>query len=124
VFIQNATGAALNVTFVGEVPQGNLSNPVPAAFSIMASEVPQALPIGSTGQAGTLEFPAAEGDSIFIFNSATQLYKENYTYFDGIGWLSANPDDPGVQGPTIPVATGFFVQKGAAANWTRVFSVN
>jgi hypothetical protein len=35
------TGPA-TVTFVGEVPAGSLSNPIPKGFSIKASQVPQA----------------------------------------------------------------------------------
>jgi hypothetical protein len=127
-FIQNVKPAALNVTFVGEVPQGALSNPVVGngKFSIMASQVPQALPLGTAGTANTLEFPAATDDTVYIFDSGIQNYKESYTYYgEGVGWFSVNPDDPGPQGPVIPVATGFFVQKiGPDVNWVRNFSVN
>jgi hypothetical protein len=117
----------LNVTFVGEVPQGNLSNQLRGgnAYQIVGSQVPQALPIGDTATPNTLNFPAAEGDVVFIFNSPTQTYKEAYQYFGGFGWFSVNPDDPGPVGPTIPVATSFFVQKaGPDVAWTRTFSVN
>jgi hypothetical protein len=127
VFLQNVGAAALSVTFVGEVPQGQLSNPILGTnkFALMASQVPQALPLGSRNEAGTLEFPAFGDDVVFLFDPAIQDYKQNYTYVDGFGWFSANPDDPGPAGPVVPVATGFFVQKnGPDTSWDRDFSVN
>merc|ERR1712025_604844 len=39
-FVLNS-GEASNVTFVGEVPQGDLSNALPKGFSIRSSQVPQ-----------------------------------------------------------------------------------
>jgi hypothetical protein len=126
-FIQPSGPTPLNITFVGEVPQGALSNPVAGGnrFSIVSSQVPQALPLGAAGQAGTLQFPAADGDTVYIFNAATQAYKDSYSYFPDFGWFSSNPDDPGPMGPTIPVGTSFFIRKaGPNVNWTRNFSVN
>lgn len=42
VFVRNPTAAAITVTFVGEVPQGDLKNPLPKGLSIRSSQVPQA----------------------------------------------------------------------------------
>jgi hypothetical protein len=126
-FLNNILATALNITFVGEVPQGSLSNPVPGGnlLALRSSQVPQSAPLGDAATAASLQFPAAGGDTVYVFDVATQNYKDAYSYVDGFGWFSANPDDPGPVGPTIPVATGFFSQKvGAAANWTRNFSVN
>lgn len=121
-FIQNTTGAPLPVTFVGEVPQGNLQNPIPGSgsFSIKSSQVPQA------GSLTALGLPAGEGDVVFVFNPATQAYKDSYTYFDGFGWFSANVDDPGPDGPSIAVANGVWLQRNSGPNtsWNRTFSVN
>lgn len=114
----------LNITFIGDVPQGALINPILGgnSYSILSSPVPQALPLGSAGQAATLQFPALNGDTVFLFNPATQAYKDSYTYFDGFGWFSANPDDPGPNGPIIPVGTSFFVYKrGPSQSWVRNF---
>lgn len=130
IFIKPSGPTPLTVTFVGEVPQGALSNPVLGGnkYAIASSQVPQALPIGDSTPANaatTLQFPAAEGDTIYVFNSTTQRYKESYTYVAGFGWISANVDDPGPLGPTIPVATSFFLfRAGGSVNWTRNFSVN
>jgi hypothetical protein len=128
-FIQTPPGVTLNVTFVGEVPQGQLANPVLGGnnYSILSSQVPQALPLGYVGSAGTLEFPAADGDIVYIFDAAVQNYKQAFTFYGppNNAWASENPDDPGVAGPTIPVGTGFFVQKtGSNTSWNRNFSVN
>jgi hypothetical protein len=116
----------LNVTFVGEVPQGSLANPLPAPnkLSMRSSQVPQTARLGTTGTAGTLEFAAEDGDTVYIFDSTTQTYLDAFVYFDGIGWTGPDPD---ANGPTVNVATGFFVQKSGTAvrtSWTRTFSVN
>jgi hypothetical protein len=128
VWIQNIAGQALTHTFVGEVPAGTLNNAIPGgnALKLASSVVPKSLPIGRAGSAATLGFPAGDGDNIFIFDPTIQNYKEVYTYFDPPGvWASANPDDPGVDGPVIAPGTGFWSQKvGSAATWTQTFSVN
>lgn len=131
-FIQNLTAPAhnINVTFVGDVPQGSLHNPVPGSFnlSIRSSQVPQAAPLGDTtiNAANSLLFPARDGDTVFVFNSGTQSYEQPYQYIDGFGWFSANAGDPGPAGPTLPVASSVFVQKTGplSQDWARTFSVN
>jgi len=128
-WFQNTTANAVAITFVGEVPQGNLSSAIPGGnnLAMRSSIVPQAAPLGDTtiNSANSLQFPAGDGDFVYIFNVATQGYKEPYQYVADYGWFSANTDDPGAAGPTIPVATGFWIQKvGTGLNWTRNFSVN
>jgi hypothetical protein len=124
-FFQNVLGTPLNLTFVGEVPAGTLNNPIPGSFkyAIRSSIVPRGQKLGDTGVANTLEFPAVEGDTVFIFDPAIQQYKDAYTYIEGLGWFS--PTDPDPDGPLIAPGTGFFSQKaGPDANWTQTFSVN
>jgi hypothetical protein len=127
-FFQNTTGVALNHTFVGEVPSGTLNNPVVGGnqWSILSSIVPKNLRLGdldpSTGGPTTLEFPADEGDTVYIFDPATQQYKDAYTYVATLGWLSAS--DPDLDGPLVAPGTGFFVQKTVARTWVQTFSVN
>jgi hypothetical protein len=115
-----------DITWVGEVPQGDLSNPLPGPgnLSMRASQVPQTAQIGKPGVG--LGFPAGGNDKIYIFNNATGAYKASYGFLAGLGWLSANMDDEGLDGPTIPVGTGFFLLQGpsGAASWDRTFSVN
>jgi hypothetical protein len=111
VFVFNNGTAALTLTFVGEVPQGTLSNPLPKGFSIKASQVPQA------GKPDVLGLPGQGGDKVFRFNKTTKAYD---TYqFDDLDsvWLPALP--------TIPVGEAFFVFRAqSAGSWNRTFSVN
>jgi hypothetical protein len=96
--------AATTLTFVGEVMTGSLSTPVPAGFSIKGSQVPQAIKLEDMG------FPAALGDTVYVFRGGG--------YVSSVYITSFAPD-------AIPeVGEGFFVNKGAAAAWTRTFTVN
>ena len=124
-FFQNGGATTINLTFVGEVPAGTLHNPVAGGnkYSIRSSVVPKGLKLGNVGVAGTLEFPADDGDNVYIFDIPTQSYKDTYSYILGLGWISGSDPDP--DGPVIPVATGFFSQKTAPArDWVQSFSVN
>jgi hypothetical protein len=126
-FLQNSAGQALNITMVGEVPSGTQVNPLPGPnqYSIRSSIVPRGGRLGFIGQAGTLEFPAEDGDALYIFNSTTQQYDDTWQFLSGLGWLSAS--DPNTDGPLINPGNGFFVQKGSTAantSWTQTFSVN
>jgi hypothetical protein len=108
VFILNPETTDLTLTFVGEVMQGDLSNNIPSGFSIQASQVPQA------GQLDTdLEFPAADGDTIYQFNRETQDYDISSYLFGS--WTPAPP--------VIAVGESFFVDKAATVDWTRTFNV-
>ena len=61
-FIQAPNGTALNLTFVGEVPQGNLSYPLAGngRLTLVGSMVPQENYVGDSTQAGSMLFPAAD----------------------------------------------------------------
>jgi len=125
-FLQLPTTATypLTLTFVGEVPQGPaLSNPVTilgtGKFSLIASQVPVSAALLSTN---IMQFPAADGDTVYFFDGATQQYKDPFGYILGAGWFNST----GAANPTPEVGEGFFLLSGAAANrtWTRSFSVN
>jgi hypothetical protein len=107
--------SATTLTFVGEVPQGTLVNPIPPNFSIRSSIVPQAGLLSTA-----LGYTAQNGDTVYQWNRATQQYSPGLSYFvdEGVGvWFPSEPD--------IAVGEGFFVQNtGAARQWTRSFSVN
>jgi hypothetical protein len=74
-----------------------------------------------------LEFPAADGDTLSFYvnppGDDNEGYGESWVYLGGVGWLGPGSTD----GPSIPVGTGFFVEKygtPASQDWVRVFSVN
>jgi hypothetical protein len=114
-FLQNNSGANSTITFVGEVPQGNLTNRVSQNFGFYGSQVPQTAGLTALG------FPGSSGMSFYPWNKAIQDYGQSYSYaggawFDGDG----NPSDP-----IVAVAEGFLIANpNAAADWTRTFSVN
>lgn len=106
-FIKNVTGSPMTLTFVGEVPQGELQSDLPAGFSIRSSMVPQA-----GAATSVLGFPAQPGDSIFKYADGYTTYI--FDEFDEV-WL---PNDP-----VIGVGEAFFTKKINAGNWARNFSV-
>lgn len=130
IWIRNIAANPLNFIFVGGVVQGTYSVPVPGEnrLNLASSAVPRAANLGDTVTGtppGTLGFPAADGDCVFVFDVAAQKYKDIYCYFPGFGWFSANEDDPGPLGPFIPVATGFWTQvTGPGKIWDQSFSVD
>jgi len=120
------SGGTATLTFVGEVFQGNHTNALSSGYSLAGSQVAQSVPLGdaSTAQQTTMHFPAVDSDNLFFFDVPTQSYKDPVTYVSGYGWFDSGPSGPGpVTGPSPAVAEGFFIQKGAAANWVRNFTV-
>jgi hypothetical protein len=113
VFVFNPTAGQLKLTFVGEVPQGPLSNPLPKGFSIKASQVPQ------EGKPDVLGLPGVGGDKVYRYNKTTKAY-DTFTFDDlDLKWIP----DPGL--PVIPVGEAFFLFRATSAGtWTRTFSVN
>jgi len=100
------------LTFVGEVPQGTLVNPVPNGYSALSSIVPQAGAVSAV-----LGLTAPDGANIFTWNLVNQRYDDPSGYIQGVGW---DPSEP-----VIPVGEAFFfLNPGASYNWTRTFSVN
>jgi hypothetical protein len=101
-------GAAYTNTWVGEVLQGSLTNPIPAGFSIQASQVPQASTLNNVDY--SLAAALASGSQVLQWNGA------GYTISTKFG-ANFIPD------LTINVAESFFVNTAAAASWNRVFTV-
>lgn len=105
-FIQSPS--KFTVTFVGEVKQGALSNPVPKGFSIKSSMVPQA---------GHLEkdlgYKPGDGDTAYFYRNATGAY--DLAAYELGDWSAA---------PNVAVGEAFFLNAVAATDWKRDFSVN
>jgi hypothetical protein len=114
VFVRNPTTGNITITFVGEVPQGNLKNDYPAGLSIRSSQVPQ------EGTAAALGFQGKPGDQIYQFNNTTQAYKiSTFDEFEN-NWTSSTPPALG----TLKVGEAFFLRAATAGSWTRTFNVN
>lgn len=108
-FIRNLTANPIALTFVGEVRQGNLSNPLPAGFSMKSSIVPQAGLVSELGLAGV------DGDTIYLFRDGAYV-SSTYDELDE-AWSAPEPN--------IAVGEGFFFRNlSAARSWDRVFNVN
>jgi hypothetical protein len=115
-FLQNNSGANATITFVGEVPQGALTNPVVANYGFYSSIVPQSAPL-TTG----LGFPTVDNMIFNGWNKASQQYADAYNRIEGVwygpGFVEAEP--------SVGVAEGFLLFNPAGPlNWTRNFSVN
>lgn len=123
-FVQLPSAGAtypVTFTFVGEVPQGSLVNPVTIAgnkFSLIASQVPVSAGLSTA----IMNFPAADGDTVYFFDGAAQAYKDSIGFVAGAGWF----DSQGAHDPTPAVGEGFFLFSGASAarTWPRTFSTS
>jgi hypothetical protein len=111
VFVRNPLTTPVTQTFVGEVMQGNLSNPLPAGLSIRSSQVPQA------GTAAELGLVGQPGDQIYQFTGSGYYI----SLFDDLD----NAWSPALQ--PLKVGEAFFFRNATATAgeaWTRNFSVN
>lgn len=110
VFVRNPTAADVTVTFVGEVSQGDLKNPLPAGLSIRSSIVPQA------GTASVLGFVGGDKDQIYQFDPVSQGYKVS-SFSALLGkWAPVLGN--------LNVGEAIFVRKIVAGSWDRSFTVN
>jgi hypothetical protein len=113
-FIQNSSGADAALTFVGEVPQGNLTNSIGANYGFYSSIVPQSASLTALG------FTGVEGMTYQAWNVTAQQYANAFTYLAGAWYDPAfNPVDP-----APAVAEGFLISSPSAVKWGRTFSVN
>jgi hypothetical protein len=116
VFIRNVDPAQMTVTFVGEVPQGSLTNPIPQGFEIESSMVPQA---GGVQSVLGLPVNEAGGDYVYKWKATAGGGYDIFEYGGGgpSGW---DPSEP-----TVAVGESFFSRKNLAPQtWVRNFTVN
>jgi 2',3'-cyclic-nucleotide 2'-phosphodiesterase (5'-nucleotidase family) len=119
LFVKNNTAVDQTVTFVGEVPQGALSNPFPKGLSIRSSQVPQ------DGKLTTdLAFPAKPGDQVSKFDSTTQKFVGPYTFDDLVGANGSWTLSGAANEPVLTVGESVFVRAANAGTWSRTFNVN
>jgi len=110
VFVLNPGATDVTVTFVGDVPTGDLTTTIPKGFSITSSKVPQAGTVSTD-----LKYVGVQDDVIYKFASTTQKYGTPST-FDFGAWT---PNEP-----SLDVGEAAFFFKAAAGTWTRTFNVN
>jgi hypothetical protein len=114
LFIYNPYGTNITLTFVGQVPQGSLTNKLFLNFNLISSVVPQ------TGTLDTaLGLAPNVGDSVFLYDSVNGYSIFNQSSTDPSGWGG------GVK-PTVNVGQGFFyyTPNAGGLSWTRTFTVN
>jgi len=120
-FLRYPGSTPTNITFVGDVPQGNLTNTVGGFYGFYSSMVPQ------SGTLSSLGFNNPNDSTVFrSWDAATQKYRPTLTYF------AFDPPDQGwytetftIQEPSVGVAEGFLLYNPSApVQWGRTFSVN
>ena len=114
-FVRNP-GAPYTNTFVGEVPQGSLSNNVPVGYTMTASQVPQA---GFTKDLGLNALP---GDFVYMWDGSgfvAIFYDDLSAEWSPAAGFTVDP----VKGPQVGVAQSFFYRNIAGGTFVRSFTV-
>jgi len=109
-FFRNTSQNTLTFTFVGEVPQGWLTNSLPEGFSTKGSLVP------ASQSLSWHQIPGEIGDEIRTYTNDMQgggAY--NISTYTVSGWT---PD------LTLNIGQGFWIYKQNAQDWVRYFTVN
>ena len=124
-FFNNPNPSTLQVTFVGEVPQGNLSTPVPPNYSLVSALTPS-----SPSLLPASGFPVVEGLQYFTFDGQHQVYTQKLDWLlvaDGVpqdGWYT---DDTTTYtpAPTPAPGAGFFLWSPSSStlSWNMTFNV-
>ena len=112
-YFNNPSAETFPLTFVGDVLQGVLINPLPAGTSTKGALVPQAGSINSAHQ-----IPGQPGDEIQIYTNDQQ---GGGSYSVSIFDAQQNAWVPDL---TLQVAQGFWIQKQYSQDWVRTFFVN
>lgn len=111
-YFNNPSAETFQHTFVGEVAQGHLVNPLPAGISTKGSLVPQGGSINSL-----LKIPGEPGDELRLYMNDLQgggAYDVS-VFTSGSGWV---PD------LELRVGQGFWIEKQNPQDWVRNFTVN
>jgi len=112
VFVRKpATATTINLTFVGEVMQGTLVNPVAIGFDIYSGMVPQA-----GGLTTVHNYQPANQDVVYKFNGT------NYAGKTWLGTLPVPRWNP-VGEPVLEVGEAVFINSRTVKNWTRDFTI-
>jgi len=113
-FIYNPN-APFTMTFVGQVPQGSVTNEMVQGFNLVSSIIPQ------TGAVDTdLGIVPALGDIVFTFSSGAYAAANIYEY-NGANYFWSQ-----LVSSTNTVGSGFFYYSASATPnfWVRTFNIN
>ena len=111
-YFQNPPGKSCSITFVGEVLEGELNNPLPAGYSMKGTLVPQA---GSLTEVHGL--PGEPGDKVMLLVNDGQ---------GGSSFVTSEFSESAnawVPDPVVGIAQGFWIWKQHAQDWIRTFYV-
>jgi len=110
VFVRKpASATSISLTFVGEVMQGTLVNPVAIGYDIYSGMVPQAGGITTVHN--------------YIPANQDVVYKFNGTNYSGKTWLQTlNRWNPAGE-PVVEVGEAVFINSKTVKNWTRDFTI-
>jgi len=112
-FFSNPTASTIVNTFVGEVLQGVLVNPLPAGFSTEGALVPQDASINDVHR-----IPGEPGDIFRLYVNDGQGSGDYATS------VFSATENAWVPDRNLGVAQGFVSEKQNAQDWVRVFTVN
>lgn len=112
-FFSNPTASTIVNTFVGEVLQGVLVNPLPAGFSTEGALVPQDASINDVHR-----IPGEPGDIFRLYVNDGQGGGDYVTS------VFSATENAWVPDRNLGVAQGFVSEKQNAQDWVRVFTVN
>jgi hypothetical protein len=123
VFIYNPYPTNFTLTFVGQVPQGNMTNSslqgftaLNSGFSLISSIVPQTGAIDSVMQLG--QGVANPGDEIFLLDPVLGYSTSVATLVNGIfSWQPASPS------PAVAQGFYYYTSSPSGVTWVRNFSV-
>ena len=102
-FVYNPLQTQLTLTFVGEIPQGRLTNSLPAGFSAVAPIVPRSGTLTAHG------FPTEAGDCVYVWDSTNQTFRSStFDDIDG-AWLPKEE--------TFLAGEGFILFKRSPVYW-------
>jgi len=115
VFVSCPT--ATNVTIVGQVLQGTLTNQyITPGFSLIGSVIPVQTNIDSTGNGG-LQYTPTTGDQVYFWDTVGQGWNSSTIYNPRVGgWASGDP--------VLVPGTGYFLSAASASpTWVTSFTV-
>jgi hypothetical protein len=108
-FVQSTALTNITLTFVGEVPQGNLNSTMQPGFQLLAAHIP----VAGLAQVD-LKLPAINGDIVYLFRSGAYTTHTRRTS----SWTGGEP--------SVNVAEGFYFKSITSTNrtWSNSFTTS